>query len=56
MPVELYCFSKINSWVPFEIVQSGVLDYAFAVAGQFGLKLYQAPSGNDFESLRKGIN
>lgn len=56
MPVELYCFSKINSWVPFESVQSGVLDYAFAVAGQFGLKLFQAPSGNDFEALRKAIN
>jgi len=53
MPVELYCFSKINSWVPFEGVQSGVLDYAFAVAGQFGLRLFQAPSGNDFEALSK---
>ncbi|MFZ2286046.1 MAG: mechanosensitive ion channel family protein [Bacteroidales bacterium] len=53
MPVEIYCFSRINSWVPFESVQSGVLDYAFAVAGQFGLKLYQAPSGNDLEAIRK---
>ena len=56
MPVELYCFSKINSWVPFESVQSGVLDYAFAIAGQFGLKLFQTPSGNDFEALTKVIN
>ena len=55
MPVELYCFSKINSWVPFEIVQSEVLDYAYAVAGQFGLKLFQNPSGGDIESLRKVI-
>jgi miniconductance mechanosensitive channel len=53
MPVELYCFSRINSWVPFESVQSEVLDYAYAVAGQFGLKLFQSPSGNDIESLRK---
>lgn len=56
MPVELYCFSKINSWVPFEVVQSEVLDYAFAVVGQFGLKLYQSPSGSDIESVRKVIN
>lgn len=56
MPVELYCFSKINSWVPFESVQSGVLDYAFAVADQFGLKLFQVPSGNDVETLSKVIN
>jgi miniconductance mechanosensitive channel len=55
MPVELYCFSKINSWVPFESVQSGILDYAFAVAGQFGLKLFQVPSGNDFVTFSKVI-
>lgn len=55
MPVELYCFSKINSWVPFESVQSGVLDFAFAVTGQFGLKLFQVPSGNDFKTLSKVI-
>jgi len=56
MPVELYCFSKINSWVPFEIVQSQVLDYAYAVVSQFGLKLFQSPSGSDIEVLRKVIN
>ena len=56
MPVELYCFSKINSWVPFESVQSEVLDYAYAVVSQFGLKLYQTPSGSDLDALRKVIN
>ncbi len=56
MPVELYCFCKINSWVPFEIVQSQVLDYAYAVVSQFGLKLFQSPSGSDIEALRKVIN
>ncbi|MCK7542038.1 MAG: hypothetical protein MZV63_69700 [Marinilabiliales bacterium] len=56
MPVELYCFSKINSWVPFETVQSQVLDYAYAVVSQFGLKLFQSPSGSDIEALRKVIN
>jgi miniconductance mechanosensitive channel len=56
MPVEIYCFSRINSWVPFESVQSGVLDYAYAVAGRFGLKLFQNPSGGDLEVLRNVIN
>ncbi len=56
MPVEIYCFSKINSWVPFENVQSTVLDYAYAVVGQFGLKLFQIPSGNDLEALRSLTN
>lgn len=56
MPVEIYCFSKINSWVPFESVQSNVLDYAYAVVGQFGLTLFQTPSGNDLEALKSITN
>jgi miniconductance mechanosensitive channel len=56
MPVEIYCFSKINSWVPFESVQSNVLDYAYAVVGQFGLKLFQSPAGSDLEALRSLTN
>jgi miniconductance mechanosensitive channel len=51
MPVEIYCFSKINSWVPFESVQSSVVDYAYAVVGQFGLRLFQSPAGSDLEAL-----
>jgi miniconductance mechanosensitive channel len=56
MPVEIYCFSKINSWVPFESVQSAVIDYAYAVVGQFGLKLFQNPAGSDIEALREITN
>jgi miniconductance mechanosensitive channel len=56
MPVEIYCFSKINSWVPFEGVQSMVVDYAYAVAGQFGLRLFQSPSGSDLEVLKSSVN
>ncbi len=56
MPVEIYCFSKVNSWVPFEGVQSMVVDYAYAVAGQFGLRLFQSPSGSDLEVLKSIVN
>jgi len=56
MPVEIYCFSKINSWVPFESVQSSVVDYAYAVVSQFGLKLFQSPSGSDLEGFRSMTN
>jgi miniconductance mechanosensitive channel len=53
MPVELYCFSKINQWVPYESVQSGIFDYIFAVVTQFGLRVFQNPAGSDIESLKK---
>jgi miniconductance mechanosensitive channel len=53
MPVEIYCFSSINEWVPYEDIQSGIVDYAFAVVGQFGLKTFQSPAGSDLEALKK---
>ena len=53
LPVEIYCFSMINSWLPFERVQSEVLEYAYAVVEQFGLKLFQNPTGSDIEALKK---
>ncbi|MDX9903088.1 MAG: mechanosensitive ion channel family protein [Bacteroidales bacterium] len=52
LPVEIYCFSKIHSWVPFEGVQSDVIDYTFAVVGRFGLRPYQSPAGSDLEILK----
>jgi miniconductance mechanosensitive channel len=53
MPVEIYCFSAINEWVPYEDIQSGIVDYAYAVVGQFGLKTFQSPAGSDLEALKK---
>jgi miniconductance mechanosensitive channel len=53
MPVEIYCFSRVNEWVPYEDIQSGIVDYAYAVVGQFGLKTFQSPAGSDLELLKK---
>lgn len=53
MPVEIYCFSRINEWVPYEDIQSGIVDYVYAVVGQFGLKTFQSPAGSDLEALKK---
>ena len=50
LPIELYCFSTFTDWLPFESFQSSVLDYAIVMAREFGLKVYQRPSGRDFKS------
>ena len=50
LPIELYCFSTFTDWLPFEKFQSSVLDYAIVMAREFGLRLYQRPSGRDFKS------
>ena len=49
LPVELYCFSTFPDWQPFEMFQSSMLDYAIVMAKEFGLRVFQRPSGRDFK-------
>lgn len=51
IPLELYFFSRIKDWVPYEGVQSEVFDYVLAVVPRFGLRVFQLPSGEDLQML-----
>jgi miniconductance mechanosensitive channel len=51
IPLELYAFTHETSWVPYETVQSEIFDHVYAVLPFFGLRLHQAPTGNDVRSL-----
>lgn len=53
LPVEIYCFCKRNQWVPYETVQSAIMDHVYAVAGHFGIKIFQSPAGSDIEPFKK---
>lgn len=48
IPVELYFFCAIKEWVPYEGVQADVFDHVLAVIPEFGLQVFQSPSGSDF--------
>ncbi|MEN8138877.1 MAG: mechanosensitive ion channel domain-containing protein [Bacteroidota bacterium] len=52
LPLEVYCFSTDTAWVSYEGIQSDIFDHLFAVANEFGLKIFQNPSGNDVLSLK----
>ena len=47
IPLELYLFSRIKEWVPYEGVQSDVFDYVLAIVPEFDLRIFQVPSGED---------
>ena len=47
IPVEIYCFTTTTEWPVHESIQSEVFDYLIASIPQFGLKLFQRPSGMD---------
>lgn len=51
LPIELYFFSANKNWVPYEQLQADIFDYVLAVLPQFGLRIFQSPSGNDFQSF-----
>ncbi|MGH8484038.1 MAG: mechanosensitive ion channel family protein, partial [Pseudomonas sp.] len=52
VPLEIYCFTRTTAWADYERIQGDIFDYLLAVMPEFGLSLYQQPSGND---LRAGL-
>lgn len=55
LPMELYFFTDTVDWIAYEGIQSDVFDHVLAVIPEFGLRVFQNPSGNDLASLRRGI-
>ncbi|TGD75830.1 mechanosensitive ion channel family protein [Mangrovimicrobium sediminis] len=51
IPIEVYCFTATTAWAEYEGIQSDIFDHLFAVVGEFGLRLYQHPSGADLAQL-----
>ena len=47
IPLELYCFTTTVKWAEYEGIQSDIFDHLFASMSEFGLALYQQPSGQD---------
>lgn len=51
IPLEIYCFTNTVAWAEYEGIQADIFDHIFAVAGEFNLRVYQAPSGADMRAL-----
>lgn len=52
LPIEVYCFSNDQVWANYEDIQADIFDHILAVAPEFDLRIFQNPSGSDFQSLR----
>lgn len=51
IPLELYFFSVAKDWVPYEGVQADVFDHVLAIIPEFGLRVFQNPSGEDIRRI-----
>ncbi len=51
LPLELYCFSNDQEWTHYEAIQSDVFDHILAIVPEFGLRVFQSPTGHDVADL-----
>lgn len=52
LPLEIYCFTNTTIWVDYEMIQSDIFDHLLAILPEFGLSIFQQPSGRDWQVLR----
>lgn len=51
LPIELYCFTNTTAWNAYEGIQSDLFDHLFALLPEFGLRVFQDPTGSDLKQL-----
>ncbi len=51
LPIEIYVFSSDKAWANYEAIQADIFDHILAVLPEFGLQVFQNPTGHDFNSL-----
>lgn len=51
LPLELYMFTKTVSWVEYEAIQADIFEHLVAAVHQFDLRIFQQPTGADFQAL-----
>ena len=51
LPVEIYVFSNDQAWANYESIQADIFDHILAIIPEFGLRVFQNPTGDDFQKL-----
>jgi miniconductance mechanosensitive channel len=51
IPLEIYVFSKDQAWANYEAIQADIFDHVLAILPEFGLRVFQNPTGSDFQKL-----
>jgi miniconductance mechanosensitive channel len=51
LPLEIYCFAATTAWVEYEGIQADIFDHIYAILPEFGLRVFQEPSGADMREM-----
>ena len=52
LPLQLYCFTATTAWAEYEAIQADLFDHLLAILPEFGLRVFQHPSGADLRGWR----
>lgn len=55
LPLEIYAFAADTNLAGYENIQSDIFDHLLAVVPEFGLRVFQAPSGRDIGKLAENV-
>ncbi|GGD57041.1 mechanosensitive ion channel protein MscS [Croceicoccus mobilis] len=55
LPLEIYCFTDTTDWNEYERIQADIFDHLIAILPEFGLALYQQPSGLDMRAVGQPV-
>ena len=53
LPLEIYCYTATTAWVEYEGIQADIFDHLYAILPEFGLRVFQGPSGADIREALK---
>ena len=51
IPIEIYVFSNDQAWANYESIQADIFDHILAVIPEFNLRVFQNPTGDDFQKM-----
>jgi miniconductance mechanosensitive channel len=51
LPLEIYVFSNDQVWANYEAIQADLFDHILAALPAFGLRVFQQPTGADFQQF-----
>ncbi len=51
LPLQIYCYTADTGWAAYESVQADIFDHLYAILPEFGLRVFQQPSGADLTGV-----
>jgi miniconductance mechanosensitive channel len=54
LPIEIYVFTSDTAWAVYEGIQADIMDHLLSVLPEFGLRVFQEPTGADVRALGGG--